>query len=263
MPVDKFGSDGKVMSVSKNYVDSKFITLARNDNLKFDKTGGKMFGDIDMDGRRILSIKNPENEMDVVNKRYVDNAVNVLNEKINAKQEAPGAAKFMIKSNVGLVPHLTERIDRSGYIVEESSKFRSDEFAGFKAFNVLRNNSGWRVDDNIYENFWIKIRCTQPETIYRISVRAAGTSKIKRWQLQGTTVDDGYHPWDVLIDSDITIQNISEGNTVKQYKTQFFDIDPTLINEYVFYKLYVLESEGINPGLSHLQFYTLNKILTL
>ena len=57
MPVDKFGSDGKVMSVSKNYINSKFITLARNDNLKFDKPGGKMFGDIDMDGRKILSVK--------------------------------------------------------------------------------------------------------------------------------------------------------------------------------------------------------------
>ena len=44
MSVDKFGSSGKSVNTNKNYVDSKFITLVKSQNLKLDKTGGIISG---------------------------------------------------------------------------------------------------------------------------------------------------------------------------------------------------------------------------
>ena len=88
MAVDIFGASnikGKKTEVNKNYVDSKFITLAKSQNLKFDKTGGIKSGDIDMDGHRITHIIDPLGVMDAVNKSYVDDSISAFNHKVNGK----------------------------------------------------------------------------------------------------------------------------------------------------------------------------------
>ena len=73
------------VDVNKQYIDSKFITLAKSLDLletkleefvKLDvtdrtlwvlKTGDKLSGEIDMDGYRISNIGNPTNDEDAVN----------------------------------------------------------------------------------------------------------------------------------------------------------------------------------------------------
>src|SRR6185436_3007975 len=270
MSVDIFGSDSKKrVDDNKQYIDSKFITLAKSldlsqtrlsliESVKLDKTGGKLGGEIDMDGYRILNVGGPTNDQAAANKRYVDQKYDSMYYSIMGLLQS-----MYVPNSIGLIPFLTSRNDKSGYIVEESSRLNEDS-AGYNAFR--QGSRAWRVGHNVTRDFWIKITLPKQERVYKISMKATDETKIKRWELQGRNIDtdstesaaplvqDAFHPW-------IGIPFTDEENLVVQQSTRFFEVRLQDTNEFRIYRLYVYESEGLNPGLSHLQFYTLNKIL--
>ena len=298
MTVDIFGGSnikGKKTGVNKNYVDSKFITLTKSQNLKFDKTGGIISGDIDMDGHRIIHNLDPLNIMDAANKSYVDDSISAFSHKVNGKLDISGDTmqgdlnmnhykitnvvspiinedaankryvdqrydslydsltgllkKLLAPNSVGLIPILTEKNDKSGYVVEESSKLNDNH-----GYNAFRMGRAWRVANDVTTDFWLKIKLPRQERVNRISIKAVDDTKIKKWELQGRNIDDNYHPW-------IVIPFINEDDLVIQHSTRIFEAQLQDTDDYRFYRLYIHDSEGRNPGLSHLQFYTLNKIL--
>src|SRR6266536_5218411 len=77
MSVNIFGSSGKsattTLGVNKKYVDSKFISLTRNIELKVNKAGDVMNGILDMGDYKISSSHTPTNPEDLINKGYGDN----------------------------------------------------------------------------------------------------------------------------------------------------------------------------------------------
>ena len=73
MSVNIFGSSNKSNStnVTKNYVDSKFITLTNSSKNKLDKNGDTMTGDLNMENNNIKNVKDPIDNEDSVNRKYV------------------------------------------------------------------------------------------------------------------------------------------------------------------------------------------------
>src|SRR5690606_26637671 len=65
------------------YVDGR-------DDLKMDKAGGTMSGDIGMSGNRITGLPDPVSAQDAVNKRYVDSAIEGLDPKASVRVATTG-----------------------------------------------------------------------------------------------------------------------------------------------------------------------------
>ena len=81
-PINLFGHTIKSDITSKEYIDSKFISLIRMMKTKLDlnfaqqnfvqKAGDTMEGNLDMGGSKICNVGIPVDRLDVVNKEYVD-----------------------------------------------------------------------------------------------------------------------------------------------------------------------------------------------
>ena len=82
MSVSTFGSSfSKFNNTTKNYVDSKYISLIKNVNTKLDQGGDSMKGMLDMSNFNISCLGNPELEKDAVNKKYVDKLLETKRDK--------------------------------------------------------------------------------------------------------------------------------------------------------------------------------------
>ena len=69
----------------KSYTDSKFITMSKLLDTKFNRTGGVMAGSIDMNNNNIKNISDPIEGADVVSKEYVDTSIEKINQNIESK----------------------------------------------------------------------------------------------------------------------------------------------------------------------------------
>ena len=88
----------------------------------------------------------------------------------------------------------------------------------------------WRVATDVTTDVWLKIKLQKAERIYRISIKAVDDTKIKRWELQGRSIDDEYHPWKVM-------PFINEGNLVIQHSMRFFEAELRDTGEHRIYRL--------------------------
>ena len=88
MSVNIFGSGykSKASNTDKKYIDSKFIALTKNLELKVNKNGDTIFCDIDINRKCITNLQNPKSEQDPATKNYVNTRY--------------------FKNNVGFVPEL-------------------------------------------------------------------------------------------------------------------------------------------------------------
>jgi len=94
--------------ITKQYVDSKFITLTTNLQSKIDKNT-----DLDMQGYGIHNIKDPVNDTDVANKKVVVNYIDALQQNVD---------KLLVKNSVGLIPILHNNNSKMEYIARASSE---------------------------------------------------------------------------------------------------------------------------------------------
>jgi F5/8 type C domain len=235
-------SSMKASGVTKNYIDSKFITLTNNLATKVNRSGDKMIGDLNMGGHGLCDVKDPVNDNDVANKKFVLEKEETLQQFIN---------KLFIKNSVGLVPNLTSNNkNKSGYYVSASSEFSKD-FPAYQVFNVNKPG-GWRFagEDS---NFWIQLQCPEVTKIHKFTIRGrnneggGGGERIFRWKLQGS-IDKNV--WDMLYDGH---------NEYINYDFKVVDVKP--LNGYLYYRIFVDRAEEGNPGLSHWQIYSLDSII--
>ena len=131
MSVNIFGSSGKsdkTLGINKKYVDSKFISLTRNLELKVNKDGDVMNGSLDMGNYKISSTHIPTNPEDLINKGYGDNnyiyrsggsldmgpnkitSSYVPKEDIDLTNKNYVDNKFVFKTNYG---HLRDYVDKT------------------------------------------------------------------------------------------------------------------------------------------------------
>ena len=224
--------DNDKVLINKVYVDSKFITLTKNLDLKLDKN---ITEDLNMNGHKICNLEDPRTNTDAANKKYVDSEIR----------------KAVILSNIGLIPQLKSNNDSSDYIVTASSELKYDNMnnLAFQVFNPGKT-SQWRVSDNTTP-FWIQIKCPKPVMVYRFSIRAAGETKFVKWKIQGNT--DGFD----------TFKDLPFDTQPVDFRTRHFEIDPKLAKEYSIYRIFVEKAAGDKPGLSYWQLYTVNPVLIL
>ena len=230
LPVDRLDA------VNKEYVDLDVVTLNENLQLKVDKNGGTMLGDLHMGGNKISNIGEPVYDFDVASKKYVD-------EKI---------VNLYTLSTTGLIPHHINVIDATGFVVTTSSN-HGNNHTGYKVFNPA-NKTSWRVTSDMLKttNFWIAIECPFAVRVYRFLIQPAENTKLVKWSIRGRM--DSFHLWE---DLPFTLEAI-EGNTTRVFTLA----NPKLAKEYWCYSILIEEAEGTNPGLTYWQLYTVNPVFS-
>jgi len=132
-----------------------------------------------------------------------------------------------------------------GFIATASSQ-RNNNYKASNAFNcfyTVRGASGEWVSNNETRNFWIRVKCPDLVRIWKVTLREreTNTQRIYRWKLAST---DG--------ENFITLFEAPNptylGNEVQQ-----FEVD--IIHKYNRYRLFCLEAEPSNRGLSYLQLF--------
>lgn len=250
MSVNIFGSYGKFTksNVDKNYVDSKFILMLKNLQLKVDKTGGIMNDTLNMNNFKIKNVCIPTDQFDAVNKEYVDSDFIQLNENLQLKAEKKYVEDLYTLSTYGLVPHFINPINATGFVVSASSELGNNH-AGHKVL-IPNNKTCWRVADGNGRDCWIGITCPFEVRIYRFAIQPAENSKLIKWKIQGRM--DVFHLWEDLL---FTLKPLLDNST------RMFTLEnPKLAKGYWDYRIFIEEAEGESPGLTYWQLYTINPV---
>jgi hypothetical protein len=232
--------------------------FGRDDDGKAD-----FFKDILMNGKTITNLKEPILGPDVATKLYVDTKCAALsgidarftslatraNTYTNTKIAAAISGitpliPYYVKNNVGLVPYLTAAINKNGYEISASSR----SLFAYLVFSMV-NAREWE-SAGVNRDFWIQIKLPQPVIIYQISLRGknSNTDQISSFILKGSNDDN------IWVDL-VTMQRMI-GTAM-----EFLQFPEVLHVPYMYYRLHILEAEGLNPGLSHWQLYSLDPLI--
>ena len=157
---------------------------------------------------------------------------------------------IQVKNKVGYVPILNSNLDsKYGFKVTTNSEIENEHK---NAFNVFSNKkTEWLSNEN--RDFWIQIQCPETVKIYRFALRGKNTGRdcILKWRLQGKSSND-YTLWNDLYVAD---------NEPITSVVRYFYVNP---NEgYIYYRIFVYEAEGQNPGLSYWQLYTVDNVVSM
>ena len=128
-----------------------------------------------------------------------------------------------------------------GYVVTASSE-RSSTYAAFKAFRA--GNTEWTTN-GVTSNFWIKIKCLQAVRVWKFVLtgrRNDSSEQIHNWRLEGSNDD-----------SEWTLLRSGNPSTIDSAAHQFIVENNTISYEY--YRIFVVEGHGTNPGLSQVQLF--------
>ena len=106
-----------------------------------------MYGDLDMEGNRVTRLDDPIHNLQATNKQYVDEAIK---RAVNAKR-----LNLYKLSTTGLIPHLSNNVDKTGYTMATTSEF--GEIFDYKTFNP--RSGQWRANNKGLSDFWIEIKC--------------------------------------------------------------------------------------------------------
>lgn len=176
---------------------------------------------IGMNGRNINNIRDPIFPQDAASKNYVDNK----------------------KCLSGYIPLLSENEDCLGFRCTASSEL-TDDNAAWRAFS----NSGEWVSSNENENFWIRIMCPEPITVWRFKLAGRRDTpiieQIYNWKFEGSNDNN---VWKTLYTA--TNEYIDQ--------TNFFQILDNK-EEFQSYRIFALKADVQNSGISSMQLYTYN-----
>ena len=99
-------------------------------------------------------------------------------------------------------------------------------------------------------DFWIQIKLPQPVIIYQISLRGKNSNR----ELITDFILKASHDGDIWVNL-LTIQRMI-GTII-----EFLQFPNALRIPYMYYRIHVLQAEGMNPGLSHWQLYSLDPLV--
>jgi len=143
MSVNKFGLSENITKseVSKKYVDSKFITLAKNLQTKLNKAGDIMTGELNMNGQHIIGLKNPIDDDEACNKKYVDLKAAELKSESNIKTVYFNTLMNILtmQNTVGYVPILNSNLNNKyGFKVTTNSE-QAENKQAYNAFTYEKS----------------------------------------------------------------------------------------------------------------------------
>ena len=239
---------------NKAYVDSKFNTLsnlvADNIKSKLNKAGDIMAGELNMNGQQIIGLKNPINDDEACNKKYVDLKAAELKSESSVKTIYFNTLMniLTIQNTVGYVPILNSNLNNKyGFKVTTNSEQPENK----QAFNAFTYKKSEWITNGANRNFWIQIQCPERIKIWRFALRGkdSGQDCIYKWSLQGRNNDT---KWNVIY----TANNDPINNVMR-----YFYVSPKEV--YNNYRIFVEEAEGQNPGLSYWQLYTVDNVVPM
>jgi len=282
MSVNIFGSGSKssrgVSNIDKKYVDSKFIALTRILETKLDKSiieslnivsdaGGldkiedklsikldpnpmnslslsttglmnsglkyPLIHDFHVSNKRIHFVGDPINPQDAVNKRYVDSKT--LHTNVGNR----------VKNNVGFIPRLFGTRPKKGFVVSTNSQLNSNSAPE----SVFNEGSEW-MTAGIQENAWLIIKLTFAVSIYKFTI-SGKNSNSERWYDWAFDGSNDANDWTILK----YVLGDYLGSSIKTY------ILNVLSEPFLYYRFYGMRGESTNPGLSHLQIYTVDDMV--
>jgi len=222
--------------ITKKYFDELIARRLNDDDmkiienrlsLKVNLTGDEMSGAIRMGNNKITSTRVPEDDDELVNKRYLN-------------------TRF-VKNNVGYIPDMAKSNAQSGFVSSASSEYQLNT----SFFPFCSWNGSWRTNSN--EGMWIQIKCPENVRVYKFALRGVPdrSARIYNWQLEASS--DGTR-WVILY----SVVNKYIGDA-----TEFMDVNTANPPWAKFYKLVVTEAEGTNPGISYWQLFTLDQVVNL
>ena len=182
--------------------------------------------DLNVSNKRIYFVGDPINPQDAVNKRYLD-----------AKR---------VKNNVGFIPRLYGK-DKSkqGFVVSTNSQLNSNSVAE----SVFNEGYEWSTA-GIQENAWVQIQLPFEVSVWKITIAGKNNNLEKwyNWKFEGS---NDANSWTVLKQA----TNEYLGSTIK---TSVLN-NPS--KPFLYYRFYGVQGEPTNPGLSHLQIYTVDDLV--
>jgi hypothetical protein len=146
------------------------------------------------------------------------------------------------KCPLGIVPRLNTAVDYRGFLVTASS-----EAPGFAAFNAFRQEYGPGIEwatNGVTLNFELRIKLPAPVRIWKIGLRGRDSSEtFLNWILTVNTNPTGTVFVPILRSTDIV------NNVYREYNVDSY-------GKYQYYRIYVIQATGPNPGLSVFQLFT-------
>jgi len=137
--------------------------------------------------------------------------------------------------------------DKFGFVVTASSHV-NNFFLPIYAFNGVYFRGGgisgeW-ASNGESRNFWIRIKCPDLVRLWKIALRGRNTNRqrIYSWRLEGSTDGESY----------TTLLEPPNPSYIGN-ELEYHLIDTT--DRFNIYRLYCLEAESSNPGLSYMQLY--------
>ena len=290
MSVNVFGSSGGSKSssdVNNKYVDQKFVTLSTNLATKVDKSGDIISGNLNMNKNRILNVGNPQEATDAVNKEYTANflqltdtgnlhlsnrkiigldqsyplsdlsqatswfqvmnfVLDTLNEFATKRyleskiREVTIPNNKQVKNNVGFIPDLFGNKEK-GFIVTPNTHSQNNSP---RAPFTYGGNS-WSADGI---NAWLQIKLPFKVPIWKFTIAGkASEAKWYDWVFEGSNDTE---EWNILK----SVKGEYLDSTMKSY------ILSKPSDSFLYYRFFGVSYQGTNPGLSHLQIYTVDEI---
>ena len=204
------------------YTSDGFLVKVDNiDVTKFNRNKVDLLTDTDANEKYINNLPLPLHVYDACTKGY--------------------AYAVVKKCHVGLIPSLNRNADKSGYEVSALSQ-QGSSYAAYKAFRS--GNTEW-ITAGVTANFWIKIKCLEAIKVWKFILtgrRNDSPEQIRNWRFEGSNDD-----------SDWTVLRSESSFTISSAAHQFNVENNT--NSYQYYRIFVLEAQGPNPGLSHVQLF--------
>ena len=127
MSINIFGSSSNKSNTTKNYVDSKFISLIKNINTKMDKSGGTLSGILDMTDHKITNLANPDSNNDACNKKYVNSKFASLSENLQLKADKQYVDEIIIQTIDNVVKHVSSVVEKTINNLDVASKTYVDD----------------------------------------------------------------------------------------------------------------------------------------
>jgi len=213
--------------------DSVFMVKARNQLVcELAPTEITLYKDVRMNSNRITNLQEPQLAHEVANKLYVDRT---------ARKILQGYVPALRTTSASFTN------DKFGFVVSASSH-SSDFYRPENAFNGLYSTGSgargeWATRGET-RDFWIQIKCPDLVRLWKIVLRGrdSNTQRIYMWRLEGST--DGEIYTTLLEPSNPSYI----GNELEFYLTDTND-------RYNIFRLFCLEAEPTNPGLSYMQLY--------
>jgi hypothetical protein len=194
----------------------------------FNDARAVFFQNISMNNNSITDLHDPIDRADAATKQYIDTRC--------------------VKNNVGHVPNLiTNSNSKAGFIVTASS-----EVGLSLAYNVFSIIGDWISQEKT--SFWIQLKCPEPVRVHKIALRGVRSGVIKNWLLQASNDNDD--AYEILYDN-----YMDTGNTESCIDNSLIIVEIDSIHKYSTYRIWVHNSDGDRPGLSHWQLYTVDSLV--